>query len=71
MPSSMRPPEAKLRVANKLAETVTSRTAGFVTQVPRRILSVLAAMSVRSGKGSFQMTWESKIQPKEKPQVSA
>src|SRR5439155_1355331 len=40
-------------------------------QGPRRILSVLAAMSVRSGKGSFQMTWESKIQPKEKPQVSA
>ncbi len=28
-------------------------------------------MSVRSGKGSFQITWESKIQPKEKPELSA
>jgi len=48
MPSSMRPCEARLRVANRLAETVTSRTAGFVTQVPRRIFLVLAAMSVRA-----------------------
>jgi len=28
-------------------------------------------MRVRSGNGSFQMTWESKIQPKEKPEDSA
>ena len=71
MPSSMRPWEARLRVAKRLAETVTSRTAGLVTQVPRRIFLVLEAMSVRSGNGSFQMTWESKIQPKEKPLDSA
>src|SRR5437773_10502205 len=71
MPSSMRPWEARLRVAKRLAEPVTSRTAGLVTQVPRRIVFVLEAMSVRSGNGSFQMTWESKIQPKEKPLDSA
>src|SRR5438445_13676405 len=71
MPSSMRPWEARVKVAKRLAETVTSRTAGLVTQVPRRIFLVLAAIRVRSGNGSFQMTWESKIQPKEKPEDSA
>src|SRR5207248_6378849 len=71
MPSSMRPCEARFNVAKRLAETVTSRTAGFVTQVPRRIFLVLEAIRVRSGKGSFHMTWESKIQPKEKPEDSA
>src|SRR5215471_12736028 len=60
-----------LSVAKRLAETVTSRTAGFVTQVPRRIFLVLAAIKVRRGNGSFQITWESKIQPKEKPEDSA
>jgi len=39
-------------------------------EVPSRIFLVLAAMRVRSGNGSFQMTWESKIQPKEKPEDS-
>src|SRR5258708_29220399 len=63
--------DARLRMAKRLAETVTSRAAGLVTQVPRRIFLVLAAMRVRRGKGSFQMTWESKIQPKEKPEDSA
>ena len=67
----MRPWEAMLSVAKRLAETVTSRTAGFVTQVPRRSFFVLAAMSARSGNGSFQMTWESNIQAYEKPEDSA
>ena len=62
MPSSMRPWVARFKVAKRLEETVTSRTAGFVTQVPRRIFSVAAPIKVSSGKGSFQMTWESKIQ---------
>jgi len=60
MPSSMRPWEARLSVAKRLAETVTSRTAGLVTQVRGRIFLGVGGMRVRRGNGSFQMTWESK-----------
>ncbi len=56
MPNCMRPCEKTFSVAKRLEETVTSRTAGLVTQVPRRMALVLAAISVSSGKGSIQMT---------------
>ena len=46
MPRSIRPPVISLSVASTLA-VVTSRVAGFVTHVPRRIRSVAAPMSVR------------------------
>ena len=42
MPRSMRPPEIRLSVANRLAVTVMSRTAGLVTQGPSRMRLVLA-----------------------------
>src|SRR5882724_2157433 len=71
MPSSMRPPEIRLRVANRLAVTVRSRTAGLVTHGPSRILRVAFAIRVSSGYGSFQSTWESKIQPYSNPAASA
>src|SRR5260370_35554384 len=63
--------EGRLSGGKRVGGTVTSRTAGVVSQVPRRIFLVLAAVRVRSGEGSFQMTWESKMQPKEKPEDSA
>ena len=50
-------------VASADAVTVTSRVAGFVTHVPRRIRSVAAPISVSSGYGSRHRTCESKIQP--------
>ncbi len=67
MPSSIRPPEIRLSVANKLAVTVKSRVAGLVTQVPSRMRFVFVAISVSSGYGSFHKTWESKIQPYSNP----
>ena len=70
MPSSIRPPEIRFRVANKLAVTVKSRVAGLVTQVPRRMRLVFAAISVSSGYGSFHSTCESKIQPYSNPALS-
>src|SRR5260370_3995834 len=63
--------EGRLSGGKRLGEKVTSRAAGFVTQVPKRMVFVFAAIRVKRGKGSFQMTCESKIQPKEKPQASA
>ncbi len=71
MPSSIRPPEIRLSVANKLAVTVKSRVAGFVTHVPSRMRCVLVAISVSRGYGSFHKTWESKIQPYSNPAASA
>jgi len=52
----MRPFEIRFSVAKRLEATVTSRTAGFVTQGPRRIFLVFAAMSVINGNGSIQIT---------------
>src|SRR5256885_6887716 len=71
MPSSMRPPEIKFRVANRLAVTVRSRVAGLVTHVPSRMRCVLVAIRVKSGYGSFHKTCESKIQPYLNPALSA
>src|SRR5882724_6311965 len=71
MPSSMRPPEIKFKVANKLAVTVRSRTAGLVTHGPTRMRVVFASMSVIRGYGSFHSTCESKIQPYLNPAPSA
>jgi hypothetical protein len=45
----MRPPETSSSVASTDAVTVMSRVAGFVTHVPRRMCSVLVAISVSSG----------------------
>src|SRR6202007_1672909 len=42
IPSSIRPPEIRFSVANKLEVTVRSRTAGLVTSVPSRIPRVFA-----------------------------
>ena len=47
-------------MANRLDVTVMSRTAGFVTQVPKRIVLVFAAIRASSGYGSFHKTCESK-----------
>ena len=63
MPRSIRPPLISFSVASADAVTVTSRVAGLVTQVPRRIRSVAVAISVSSGYGSRHRTWLSKIQP--------
>src|SRR5688572_28051774 len=71
MPRSMRPPVISFMVASRLAVTVMSRVAGFVTHVPRRSRSVPAPISVSSGYGSRHRTCESKIQPYEKPFASA
>src|SRR5438270_8078270 len=71
MPSSIRPPDIRFRVANKLAVTVRSLVAGLVTHVPRRMRLVLAAISVSRGYGSFHNTCESNIQPYLKPAASA
>ena len=49
IPRSMRPPLISSSVASTLAVTVMSRVAGLVTQVPRRMRSVLTAISVSSG----------------------
>ena len=49
MPISMRPPEMRFSVANRLAVTVRSQTAGLVTIVPSRTLLVLAANRARIG----------------------
>ena len=49
MPICMRCPEMMSRVANRLAVTVRSRTAGLVTHGPSFMRRVLAAMRVRSG----------------------
>ena len=43
--------------------TVTSRTAGLVTQGPMCMFFVLVAISVINGNGSIHRTCESKIQP--------
>ena len=71
MPSSILPPEIRFSVANRLAVTVRSRTAGLVTQVPKRMRCVFAAISASKGYGSFHRTWESKIHPYSKPAASA
>ena len=71
IPNSMRPPEIRFRVANRLAVTVRSRTAGLVTQGPSRIFRVAFAIKVSSGYGSFHSTCESKIQPYSNPASSA
>jgi hypothetical protein len=71
IPSCIRPPEIRLRVANRLEVTVMSRTAGLVTQVPSRMFFVFAAIKVSSGYGSSQSMWESKIHPYSKPADSA
>ncbi len=63
MPRSIRPPVISFIVAREEAVTVTSRVAGFVTQVPRRMRVVASPISVRIGYGSRQMTCESNIQP--------
>ena len=63
MPRSMRPPESSSSTASSEAVTLGSRVAGLVTHVPRRIVVVAWAMSVSSGYGSRQSTWESNIQP--------
>jgi hypothetical protein len=63
IPRSKRPPESSWRTARLDAVTDGSRVAGFVTQVPRRIVVVACAITVRSGYGSRQRTWESKSQP--------
>ena len=49
IPRSMRPPLISSSVASTLAVTVMSRVAGLVTQVPKRMRSVLMAISVSSG----------------------
>src|SRR5690348_5867670 len=71
MPSSIRPPEIRLSVANKLAVTVRSRAAGFVTHVPKRMRLVFAATRANRGYGSFHKTCESKTQPYSNPAASA
>ena len=49
IPSTMRPPERAFSVARALAVTSTVRTRGLVTQVPKRMRSVLSAISVSNG----------------------
>ena len=71
MPSSIRPPLTMLSVAKTLASTVTSRTAGLVTQGPMRMRLVEVAIRVISGVHSFQRTCESKIHPYSNPAPSA
>ena len=45
MPNCIRPCEIRFSVANRLAVTVRSRTAGLVTQVPRRMCVVFVAIN--------------------------
>ena len=71
IPRSMRPPLSSLSTASADAVTLGSRVAGLVTQVPRRIVVVASAISVRSTYGSRHRTWLSKSQPWVKPLASA
>jgi hypothetical protein len=71
MPTTMRPFDTSCSVALALAVTVGSRVPGFVTQSPRRMLSVASAAAVRNGYGSCQSRCESYVQPWVKPLRSA
>src|SRR5258708_38159143 len=53
IPSCMRPCESTFKVANKLADTVTSRTAGFLTQVPKGTVFVFSGIKGGRGEGAL------------------
>ena len=71
IPITVRLPYISFNVANRLAVTVQSRVAGFVTIGPTMTFRVSAKICAKIGNGSCHKIWLSKVQTCVNPYVSA